>query len=131
MIRVIQIIMPFALLSLYAASAHSDTPKPVLSEARFKVDGLSDQKTVKNLAKSLANLDGVVASKADENLGVFIVSYDSKKTTPETILTRIQTVVPGATLDGTPPTQEPEIFVPEQHEHRCGGCPMRDRCGNH
>jgi hypothetical protein len=116
------------------AEAPAKAAKVVPVEAAFKVEGLSDAKLVRKLAKSLAGLEGVKASKADATAGRFTVSYEAAKTGPDAILARLKTAAPGATLDAPPPAQQAQpatpIFNPG-HEGGCGGCPMQNQCGGH
>jgi len=91
--------------------------------AVFAVPKLTEGSTLKDLGKALAKLPGITAARAETEGGIFKVTFEPKKTSPDALLKAIRKVSKEATLVSIGPADAKAAAG-----HDCGKCPHAQKC---
>ncbi len=103
------------------AAPAKESSKDAPHLAVYKVPSL-DNDMSKNLIKSLTKVDGVISAKPDTEGGVFSVTFEPKKTSPEKIQETMVQVAPGTELAKVGPADA------KHSKKDCGKCPNKKSC---
>ncbi len=96
---------------------------PYAQTAIYSVPNLSDAAVVKDLTKALAKEEGIITAKAEAEAGKFLVTFETAKTSPETLTKVVTKVAPEAKLDAVH-----EASAKPAAQGDCGKCPSRSSC---
>ena len=106
----------------------SDTPQPAGDKleaaqqtAIYTVPNL-DKALSKNLVKSLAEVEGILAAKPDTDSGIVAVTFESAKTDAKQIHEALSKLAPEAELDKVAPADAKAAGA------GCGRCPHAKTC---
>jgi len=108
-------------------AAEEPTPEAAVEQAvaaevaTFAVPEL-DEALGKQLATAVGEEKGVVSAKPDLDKGQFLVTFTPGESSPDGLLTRIQSVSSGAQLEGVAAAEG------GAKKKGCGGCPSKSKC---
>lgn len=107
------------------AAAAPAAPSPGnLLVATYAVPDLKGER-VKSLVSALADNPGVKSAKAEQEAGLFKVTFQPGASCPRAMLGALAAVAPGVALKGVAPAQG---SAPGP-KHDCSACPMKKSCG--
>jgi hypothetical protein len=108
-----------------AQAAAPAAPSPGnLLVATYAVPDLKGER-VKSLVSALADNPGVKSAKAEQEAGLFKVTFQPGASCPRAMLGALAAVAPGVALKGVAPAQG---SAPGP-KHDCSACPMKKSCG--